>query len=483
MDACPYKNGGVIMAKKKENIEEKLAKKSESMWTTLKKNDLKKALKFAESYREFLKEAKTERESVEFILQEAKKRGFKDIDSYKSLKPGDKFYVINREKSIALGIVGKKGVERFNLVVSHIDSPRLDLKPNPLWEDGESSLALLKTHYYGGIKKYQWVSRPLSIHGVVYTKSGKKIPVRIGETPGDPVFVIPDLLPHLAHKAQGDRKLFEGIQGEELQLLVGNIPIEDKDIKHKIKVNILKILNEKYGLVEEDFNSADLEIVPAHEPRDVGFDESMLGAYGQDDRICAYTSLRAVLEVENPTYTSLSFFYDKEEIGSDGNVGAQGNFLEYVLVKVYTLARGDFKHHEFLETLYRSKALSADVSAAINPIFKNVHDIQNAAKAGYGVVISKYTGHGGKYGSSEATAEFMYEILSLFRKNNVPYQIAELGKVDEGGGGTIAKFFARYGMDVVDIGPGIISMHSPFEIVSKMDLWSAYLAYKVFLSQ
>ena len=471
------------MPKKKRSIEEELAKKSESIWTTLKKKEVSKALKFAENYKEFLKEVKTERESVEFILQEAKKRGFKDLGSYKSLKPGDKFYVVNREKSIALGIVGKNGVERFDLVVSHIDSPRIDLKPNPLWEDKESSLTLMKTHYYGGIKKYQWVSRPLAIHGVVYTKSGKKIQVRIGEDTHDPVFVIPDLLPHLARKAQGDRKLFEGIQGEELQLLVGNIPIDDEKIKEKIKVNILKILNEKYGMVEEDFNSADLEIVPAHEPRDVGFDGSMIGAYGQDDRICTYASLRAILDVDNTTYTSLAFFYDKEEIGSDGNVGAQGNFLEYVLAKVYTLAKGEFKHHEFLETLYKSKAISADVSAAINPIFKGVHDLQNAAKAGYGVVISKYTGHGGKYGSSEATAEFMHEILSLFRKNKVPYQLAELGKVDEGGGGTIAKFFARYGLDVVDIGPGLISMHSPFEIVSKMDLWSAYLAYKVFFSQ
>ncbi len=471
------------MAKKKKSIEEELVMKSESMWITLKQREIKNAMKFAEDYKKFLKDVKTERESVKFITSEAKKKGFKDLREYKKLKPGDKFYVVNREKSVALGIIGKKGVERFNLVVSHIDAPRIDLKPNPLWEDGDSSLALLKTHYYGGIKKYQWVSRPLAIHGVVYTKSGKKIELKVGEDPGDPVFVIPDLLPHLARKAQGDRKLFEGIQGEELQLLVGNTPINDKDVKQKIKVNILRILRDKYGIVEEDFNSADLEVVPAHEPRDVGLDRSMVGAYGQDDRICAYTSLRAILDAENPTYTSVAFFYDKEEIGSDGNVGAQSNFLEYVLARVYTLVKGDFKHHEFLDTLYNSRAISADVSAAINPIFKGVHDVQNAAKAGYGVVISKYTGHGGKYGASEATAEFMHEILTLFRNNKVPYQLAELGKVDEGGGGTIAKFFSRYGMDVVDIGPGLISMHSPFEIVSKMDLWSAYLAYKVFLGQ
>jgi aspartyl aminopeptidase len=471
------------MARKKENIEEKLSMKKESMWLSLKKSEIKKAMKFAEDYKEFLKEVKTERESVNYMISIAKKHGFKDLTKAKSLTPGDKFYIEKREKVLALGVVGKKPFEGFRLVVSHIDSPRIDVKPNPLWEDPDASLALLKTHYYGGIKKYQWVSRPLALHGVVYTKDGKRINIRIGDRPGDPVFVIPDLLPHLARKVQGDRKLFEGIKGEELQLVVGNIPIDDKEIKKKIKTAVLKYLNDEYGITEEDFNSADLEIVPAEEPRDVGFDRSMVGAYGQDDRICAYTSFRAILDVENPTYTSIAFFYDKEEIGSDGNVGAQSNFLEYVLAKVLYLMKPNYTHVEFLDILYKTKAISADVSAAINPIFKGVHDIPNAAKAGYGVVISKYTGHGGKYGSSEATAEFMAEIRALFAKNKVPYQVAELGKVDEGGGGTIAKFFAKYGMDVVDMGPGIIGMHSPFEIASKMDVWSAYRAYKVFLGQ
>ncbi len=471
------------MAKKKDNLEDKLSMKRESMWLTLKKKDIKEAMKFAEEYKKFLKEAKTERETVEYLLTLAEKYGFKDLSKKNQLVPGDKFYVVNREKALALGVVGKKPLDGFRLVVSHIDAPRIDVKPNPLWEDADSSLALLKTHYYGGIKKYQWVSRPLAIHGIVYTKDGKRVNLRIGEDPRDPVFVIPDLLPHLARKVQGERKLFDGIRGEELQLVVGNIPIEDKEIKQKVKMHVLKYLNEKYGIVEEDFNSADLEIVPAEEPRDVGFDRGLIGAYGHDDRICAYTSFRAILEVKNPTYTSIAFFYDKEEIGSDGNVGAQSNFLEYVLAKVLAMIKPNYTYPEFLEVLYRTKAISADVSAAINPIFKSVHDIQNAAKAGYGVVISKYTGHGGKYGSSEATAEFMHEILTLFQNNKVPYQLAELGKVDEGGGGTIAKFFAKYGMDVVDMGPGIIGMHSPFELVSKMDVWSAYLAYKVFLSQ
>ncbi len=471
------------MTKKKESIEEKLSMKKESMWLTLKKKEIKDAMKFADDYKEFLKEVKTERETVKFMISLAEKKGFKDISKKKSLAPGDKFYIMNREKTLALGVIGKKPLEGFRLVVSHIDAPRIDIKPNPLWEDSDSSLALLKTHYYGGIKKYQWVSRPLAIHGVVYTKNGKRIDIRVGDNPGDPVFVIPDLLPHLARKVQGERKLFDGIRGEELQLVVGNIPIDDKDVKQKVKTYVLKYLNEKYGINEEDFNSADLEIVPAEEPRDVGFDRGMVGAYGQDDRICAYTSFRAILEVENPTYTSIAFFYDKEEIGSDGNVGAQSNFLEYVFAKVLSMIKPDYTHAEFLEILYKSKAISADVSAAINPIFKSVHDIPNAAKAGYGVVISKYTGHGGKYGSSEATAEFMAEIRALYEKNKVPYQVAELGKVDEGGGGTIAKFFAKYGMDVVDMGPGVIGMHSPYEITSKMDVWSAYRAYKVFLSQ
>ncbi len=471
------------MAKKKENIEEKYGMKKESMWLALKKKEIKEAMKFAEDYKNFLKEVKTEREAVEFMVKEAEKRGFKNLRKAKTLSVGDKFYIENRGKSLALGVVGKKPYEGFRLVVSHIDSPRMDLKPNPLVEDHDAALALLKTHYYGGIKKYHWVSRPLALHGVVYTKEGKRIDIKVGDNPGDPVFVIPDLLPHLARKAQGDRKLFEGIKGEELQLVVGNIPVEDKEVKNKVKAYILKYLNEKYGIVEEDFNSADIEIVPAEEPRDVGFDRSMIGAYGQDDRICAYTSFRAILEVDNPTYTSIAFFYDKEEIGSDGNVGAQSNFLEYVLAKVTSLLNPRYTHVEFLEMLYKTKAISADVSAAINPLFKGVHDIPNAAKAGYGVVISKYTGHGGKYGASEATAEFMSEIRALLSKHHIPYQVAELGKVDEGGGGTIAKFFAQYGMDVVDIGPGLIGMHSPFEIASKMDVWSAYRTYAAFLSQ
>ncbi|NPA74759.1 MAG: aminopeptidase, partial [Euryarchaeota archaeon] len=293
------------MAKKKENLEEKLTMKRESMWLTLSEAEKKKAMKFAEDYKVFLKEAKTERESVEYFLNLAKKKGFKDINSYKSLKTGDKFYIVNRGKSLALGIVGKK-TDRFNLVVSHIDAPRIDLKPNPLWEDSDSSLALLKTHYYGGIKKYQWVSRPLAIHGIVYTKSGKKIELKIGEDPEDPVFVIPDLLPHLARKAQGERKLFDGIRGEEMQLVVGNIPIDDKDIKQKVKVHVLQYLNEKYGMDEEDFNTADLEIVPADDPRDVGFDRGLIGAYGHDDRICAYTSFRAIMDMKTPEYTAIS---------------------------------------------------------------------------------------------------------------------------------------------------------------------------------
>jgi aspartyl aminopeptidase len=277
--------------------------------------------------------------------------------------------------------------------------------------------------------------------------------------------------------------LFDGIRGEEMQLVVGNIPIDDKEIKQKVKVQVLRYLNEKYNMVEEDFNTADLEIVPADGPRDVGFDRGLIGAYGHDDRICAYTSFRAIIEAKEPERTAVSFFYDKEEIGSDGNVGAQSNFLEYVLETIFSLVKPGYKHHEFLDALYSSRAISADVSAAINPIFKSVHDVQNAARAGHGVVVSKYTGHGGKYGSSEATAEFMRDILALFRRNKVPYQLAELGKVDEGGGGTIAKFFAHYGMDVVDMGPGVISMHSPYEVISKMDLWSSYLAYRVFLTQ
>ncbi len=468
-----------------ESLEDKLAMKSENGWSEIDEEEKEEVFEFSERYKDFIGDAKTERESVEWIINSAKKNGFKSIENTElnELSVGSRFYINNKDKGIALVHIGEKDInEGARMVVSHIDAPRIDLKPNPLYEESDSELALFKTHYYGGVKKYQWINRPLAIHGVVMTEDGEKIEIKIGENDSDPVFVISDLLPHLAKKAQGDRKLFEGIEGEELNVLVGGIPVNNDEISNKIKTNVLKHLDEEYGIEEEDFNSADIEIVPANKPRDVGFDRSMVSSYGHDDRICAFTSLEAMLNLENPKRTSVVFFYDKEEIGSEGNTGAQSAFMDLVMSKILEI-EGKDSYTKFNEMMYNSQAISADVNAAVNPTFKNVHEMNNAAKASQGVVIAKYTGSGGKYMSSEAQAEYVSEIRKIFKENDVQYQLAELGKVDEGGGGTIAKFFARYGIDVIDIGPGLIGMHSPYEIVSKLDLWSAYQAYEAFLDQ
>ncbi len=467
------------MAKKKGKKSLGIEKKSG--WLLMKKRERKRALRFADEYRSFLERCKTERETVEFIVSEAERNGFRPLDEVRSLSAGDRVYMVDRNKAVMLAVIGRKPVSGgMRFVVSHIDTPRLDLKLNPLTEDSDASLALLKTHYYGGIKKYQWASIPLALHGVVYTRDGKRVEVRVGESPDDPVFMVPDLLPHLARKVQGDRKLFEGIKGEELQLVVGNIPVEDEDVKARVKEQVLRYLNDKYGITEEDFHSADLEAVPAYPPRDVGFDASMIGAYGHDDRVCAYTSMRSLMDVDVPEYTAVAVFFDREEIGSDGNTGAKSSMLEYAVLNLLEKTGEDGTYANVLRALRRSRALSADVSAAVNPLFKGVHDLQNAPVLGYGISILKYTGAGGKYSSNEAHAEFLSEIRRLFSEHGIAYQMVMLGKVDEGGGGTIAKFMAEYGMDVVDAGVPVLSMHSPFEVVSKADVWYAYRAFREF---
>lgn len=451
---------------------------NKSGWLKIDGNKKKEVMSFAEGYREFLKKVKTERESVNFFEELAKKKGFVPIE--KAKKPGKgKYYIIRNGKAMALITINEPLENGFRIIAAHIDSPRLDLKPNPIVEDKDSQTVLFKTHYYGGIKKYQWVSRPLAIHGIVVKKSGKKINVNIGEDPEDPVFTIPDLLPHLSRKVQGEKKLLEGFEGEDLQIIVSHLP-DEKDDKNPLKKALLKLLKEKYSIEEDDLYSADLEVVPAHQPRDVGIDRSMLGAYGQDDRICAYTTVMAAMDA-NSKKNTIVILFDKEEIGSDGNVGAQSNFIEYVIAKAMDMNGGSYSYGNFLEIMHKSKVISADVNAALNPLFKQVHDLNNAARAGFGVVITKYTGSGGKYGSSEAQAELIAEIMDLFDRKNVIYQFGLLGKVDEGGGGTVAKYLAKYGMQVVDMGPGLISMHSPFEVVSKFDVWSSYQAYKAFL--
>jgi len=451
---------------------------NKSGWLRIDEKKRKEVIDFAEKYKEFLKKVKTEREAVDYFEEIAKKNGFIPLEKAKKTGKG-KYYINRNGKAMALITINEDLENGFRVIAAHIDSPRLDLKPNPIIEDKDSQVVLFKTHYYGGIKKYQWVSRPLAIHGVVIKKSGKKINVNIGEDLDDPVFSIPDLLPHLSRKVQGEKKLLEGFEGEDLQIIVSHIP-DANDEKNPFKKSLLNLLKEKYSIEEDDLYSADLEVVPAHQPRDVGLDRSMLGAYGQDDRICAFTTVMAAMDA-NSKMNSIVLLFDKEEIGSDGNVGAQSNFIEYVIAKAMDLVGKNYSYGNFLEIMHRSKVISADVNAVVNPLFKQVHDLNNAAKAGFGVVVTKYTGSGGKYGSSEAQAELVAEIMNLFDKKNVIYQFGLLGKVDEGGGGTVAKYLAKYGMQVIDMGPGLISMHSPFELVSKFDIWSAYQAYKAFL--
>lgn len=471
------------MAKKEiSKLEEKLTHKQESSWLTISKKQEKDIMDFSEEYKKFLGQAKTEREVVDYLIAFAQKRGFKLIEKFKKLKAGDKVIITAKKKNVALAVIGKESLENgMKILASHIDSPRIDLKQKPLYEDEDSELTLFKTHYYGGIKKYQWVNIPLAIHGVISRGDGKVIDVNIGEDPDDPVFVIGDLLPHLARNVQGKRDIFEGIKGEELRVIVGSTPLKsEKNAKSKLKLNILNILNKKYGIVEEDLISAELEIVPAFMPRDVGLDRSMVGGYGQDDRVSAFASLMAICTIRNPKKTALSLFFDKEEVGSVGATGAQSDFIEYSVGEILDRLEPKYRFATLKRALANSKAISADVDAGMHPIFKEVYEKQNAARLGHGVVICKYGGARGKSGANDASAEFIGEIRRLFNKKKIPWQYAELGRVDEGGGGTVARFIAEYGMDIVDCGAPLISMHSPFEIANKADIYFSYLAFKEF---
>ncbi len=466
-----------MAAKKKTKEREKVLKLApKPVWDILDEKERKTALQFCEGYKKFLDAARTEREAVREIVAMAKAEGFSETPSKKPLK----YLKINREKSVALAVMGKKPLtEGFRIVISHIDAPRLDLKQNPLYEDVD--LALLRTHYYGGIKKYQWVAIPLAIHGTIIKKDGSKLDLVLGEDENDPVFTICDLLPHLSHKTQDMKKLRDAIVGEKLTILVGSIPFPDEEAKERFKLNILDILNKRWGLVEEDFLSAEIEVVPAFKTRDVGFDKSMIGGYGQDDRVCAYCSLQAILSLDKqPEWTSIALFLDKEEIGSDGNTGAKSTFLELVVSDLFRLQKKNPTSEALRQALFNAKALSADVNGAINPNYQDVHEKQNAARLGYGVCVTKFTGSGGKYNANDASAEYVGEIRRLFNENGVVWQMAELGKVDEGGGGTIAKYLAEYGMDMIDCGTVLLGMHSPFEVSSKMDVYETFKAYKVF---
>ena len=434
---------------------------------------LNKADEYCEGYKSFLNKAKTEREAVKAATQMAKANGFSEFCRGKAYKAGDKVYINNRGKTLALAVIGEQPVEQgVNITAAHIDSPRLDLKPNPLYED--TDLALFKTHYYGGIKKYQWTAVPLSLHGVFVLKDGTVKEVSIGENENEPKFVINDLLPHLASE-QIKRPLNEGVKGEELNVLVGSHPFKDDKGSELVKLNILKLLNEKYGVTEEDFLSAELEMVPAAKSTDIGFDRSLIGSYGQDDRVCAYPALTAVLEVEKPEKTALAILTDKEEIGSCGNTGLESDFLRFVIGDLAKMQNGDPT-----VALRNSKCLSADVNAGLDPTFQDVMEKKNASFLNYGVVVTKYTGARGKSGTSDASAEYVAQIRNMLDNAGIIWQTGELGKVDIGGGGTVAMFIANMGV-VVDLGVPVLSMHAPFETTAKFDVYMCYRAMYEFM--
>lgn len=456
-----------------DEMKKKLFLNRENGGKRISKDELKESFLFAEGYKDFLSKCKTEKESVRYALERALAMGFTEFDSSKKYNPGDKVYRINRDRNIVLAVIGKSGTKKgINLAVAHVDAPRLDLKPNPVTENKD--LGIFKTHYYGGIKKYQWTTIPLSIHGRIVKKDGTFVDVNLGEDESEPCFCVTDLLPHLARE-QMSKKMSEAIMGEDLNLLVGSLPFEGGEGSDMVKLNILKLLNEKYGIVEGDFISSDLEIVPAMKAQDVGFDRSMIGGYAHDDRSCAYPALQAILGCNNPNKTTVTMLTDKEETGSDGNTGSQSKFLEYFISDL-----ADMDGVKIRDVLTQTKCLSADVNAAYDPTYPSSFEPANSSYINRGVVVTKYTGSGGKYGTSDATAEFTGEICNLLSDKNILWQSSELGKVDIGGGGTIAKYVANMNADVIDIGVPVLSMHSPFEVISKIDLYMTFKAISVF---
>lgn len=441
------------------------------------KDQLNEVFDYNEGYKHYISKNKTERACVKDSIKLAEEKGFKPLESFDTLKSGDKVYVTNREKNIALFIIGKKPLtEGMRILGAHIDSPRMDLKQNPLYESEGFTLA--DTHYYGGIKKYQWVTIPLSLYGVVCKKDGTVVDVVIGEDENDPVVGISDLLIHLSAD-QLDKKAAKVIEGENLDVTLGNMPLfgEEKDA---VKANVLKLLKEKYDIEEEDFVSAEIEVVPSGKARDYGLDRSMVAGYGHDDRVCAYTSLTAILDSNVSEYTSCAILVDKEEIGSVGATGAHSLFFENTVVELL-LKMGIDSFVQTRLTMSRSKMLSSDVSAGVDPLFVNVNDKKNAAYLGNGIVFNKYTGSRGKSGSNDASAEYVAQVRAVMDNANIHYQTAELGRVDQGGGGTIAYILGNYNMDVIDAGIAVLNMHAPMEIVSKVDVYETYQAYKVFL--
>ncbi|MHA1684098.1 MAG: aminopeptidase [Promethearchaeota archaeon] len=471
--------------KKESNLEEKLVYKLDFAWSSFSEAQRVEAIEFARDYIAFLDSARIERERVAFSAGLARERDYKELElgvAGEPLQPGDRVYYINRNKNIALFVIGKRPmIELVHVIAAHLDSPRVDLKIRPLYEDTKTGVALLKTHYYGGLKKYQFATTPLFLLGVVIKRDGTKVIVDIGRNPSDPVFTIPDLLVHLNKTIQSKRVAADVMKGEEMNALAGATEIEDDDVKEKFKLRVLKLLDEKYGIVEDDLHSAELSLVPGLPARHVGFDKSMVGSPGQDDGICSYAGLRSILDVTGtPAFTACVALFDKEEIGSNGNTGAQSAWMGQVLndLLVKCGVRESLSHLNLC--LKNIKMLSADVTAAMDPTFPGVHDPKTAAIFGKGIVLMKYTGHGGKYATSDATAEYISYVRNIF--GEIPHQIGTLGAVDAGGGGTIAKFFAEaFNCDVIDAGPALLNMHSPFEVSHVADLYSSYLAFKAFI--
>lgn len=459
-----------------DEMKEKLFYNPKHASAVISESEVDAADGFCEGYKEFLDKGKTEREAAAEIIALAKANGFCEFIPGEKYTAGEKVYYNNRNKSVILCVIGKRSIiDGVKIAAAHIDSPRVDLKPNPLYEDCD--MALFKTHYYGGIKKYQWTAIPLSLHGAVVLKDGSVINVCVGEADDDPKFVITDLLPHLGGE-QNKRTLREGIRGEELNVLVGSRPFKNEECAEAVKLNILSILYEKYGFTEADFLSAEFEAVPAFKACDIGFDRSMIGSYGHDDRVCAYPAVMAALDAENPDYTVMAVLTDKEETGSDGNTGLNSSYMTYFINYLAAM-----EGYDGYEVLRKSECLSADVTAAFDPTFPDVMERRNSAFINKGVAVMKYTGSGGKGGTSDASAEFMGKVRAMLDNAGVVWQVGELGKVDAGGGGTVAKYVANLDIDVVDIGVPVLSMHAPFETVSKLDVYMAYKAFSEFFKQ
>jgi aspartyl aminopeptidase len=478
-----------------QELQKKLTFEIKNSWETADEAELAEVEKFSGKYKTFLNEGKTEREITENTIAALCKAGFVDIKEAlkrgKALSPGAKVYESIRGKSLYFAVLGKKPLtEGLAVVGAHLDSPRIDIKTNPLYEDSE--LAFFDTHYYGGIKHYQWPTVPLALHGVIFDKAGNRQTIRIGEDDDDPIFCITDLLPHLG-RAQMSKKMEDFISGEELDILIGSRPYKDEKATNKVKLNLLKILNDKYGVTEADFASAEIEAVPAQKARDLGLDRSMIGGYGHDDKSCAFASIEAVLKLADSGLdrTIVCVLTDKEEIGSMGNTGSDGNnfetFAAYLLSLSDTSNSGKSGQQNadvaLRLALSNTKMLSSDVNAAFDPTYADVYDKKTCSFLGHGIAISKYTGRGGKYGGSDANAEYLSSVLSIFDKSDVRWQYGNLGKVDKGGGGTIALHFARLGLDVLDCGMPVLSMHAPFEVISKIDLYTSYKAYLAFLQK